>query len=343
MIQMRRSVPVFTCVIAAFFSLAFAQNDAGEVVVYTAHDRQFSEPILQLFEEQTGIEVKPVYDSEAVKTVGLVNRLLAERNRPRCDVFWNNEILRSIQLKKEGLTQAYHSPSAEDIPSKMKDPEGHWTGFGARARVIMVNTETLPDREAWPTSVSDLANPEWAGKAAFAKPLFGTTNTHAAVIWTMAGEEAAKQFFTETFQNSVMEAGNAQARDSAAAGETAWCLTDTDDAHGALLDGKPVEITYPQDGPSGKGTLLIPNTVTLIANAPNEDNGKKLIDFLLSREVEAKLAQSRAAQLPVRDGIPGPKNLPPLTAEQILEVDWEKAYEAIQPSTEWLASQLSGP
>jgi iron(III) transport system substrate-binding protein len=107
-----------------------------EVIVYTALDRQFSEPILKEFEERTGIEVRPVFDAEAVKTVGLVNRIIAERARPQCDVFWNNEVLRSIQLNREGVVEAYVSPSAADIPDKFKDPTGAWTGFAARARVF---------------------------------------------------------------------------------------------------------------------------------------------------------------------------------------------------------------
>ena len=118
--------------------VVLAQPDvkgSGEVVIYTALDRQYSEPILKQFEEATGIEVRPVYDTEAAKTVGLVNRLMAERDRPKCDVFWNNEILRSIQLKREGLTAPYVSPSAADIPASFKDAEitvAHVVTFGAR-------------------------------------------------------------------------------------------------------------------------------------------------------------------------------------------------------------------
>lgn len=319
---------------------AAQEEDPGEVVVYTALDKQFSEPILELFEAETGIDVRPVYDTEAVKTVGLVNRLLSERQRPRCDVFWNNEIVRSIQLKQEGLTVPYLSPSAVNIPEKMKDPEGHWTGFAARARVILVNKDLLPDPKAWPISVNEMVNPEWNGKFAFAKPLFGTTSTHAAVIWAKAGPEKSAEFWQTVMTNGVMEAGNAQARDAVAAGEVAWCLTDTDDAHGAVEDGANVEIIYPKDGPAGEGTILMPNTVVLIKNSPNPVNGKRLIDFLLSEKVEGLLAESRSAQLPVRDSVEGPERLPELTEEQVMEIDWDQVYEAISPSAAWLAERI---
>jgi iron(III) transport system substrate-binding protein len=324
-----------------FNILIHAQEvEKGEVVVYTALDKQFSQPILADFEQETGIKVKAVYDTEAVKTVGLVNRLLAERHRPRADVFWNNEILRSIQLKNEGLAASYHSSSAESISTEMKDPEGFWTGFAARTRVILVNKDLLPEASTWPSTVQDLGKEKWKGKAAFAKPLFGTTNTHAAVIWAMAGEEKAKEFWNQAFANAIMVAGNAQARDAVVAGEVAWCLTDTDDAHGAMEDGANVALVYPKDDPAGPGTLVIPNTLVLIKNSPNQENAKKLIDYLLSKKVEGKLAASRSAQIPVRDDVPGPKALPPLPEKQILSVDWEKAYQAIAPSTTWLDQKI---
>ncbi|MEQ8819192.1 MAG: extracellular solute-binding protein [Sumerlaeia bacterium] len=320
-----------------------AANEDREVVVYTALDRQFSEPIFEDFERETGIAVKAVYDSEAVKTVGLVNRLLAERDRPNADVFWNNEIVRSIQLKREGITQAYDSPAAANIPRTFRDPDNHWTGFAARARVICANSELIPDGD-YPTGLSALTDPQWRGRAAFAKPLFGTTNTHAAAIWAIVGEEAFREFWTGALENAVMEAGNAQARDAAADGAVAWCWTDTDDAFGAIADGKPVDIVYADALPSEaerNGVMLIPNTVTLIAGAPHPEEGKALIDYLLSEKVEAKLAQSRSAQIPVRAGVPGPPELPELPANQVLDIDWEAVADALAPANEALVEMLA--
>lgn len=342
MFRLRRMKVILGALVGLLIICGVARVAAqGEVIVYTALDREFSEPILKLFEQRTQIRVRPVYDTEAVKTVGLVNRLLAERERPRADVFWNNEILRSIQLKHEGLTQPYKSPSAATIPSKFKDYEGYWTGFAARARVILVNRKVLPDEAQWPTRVQDLADPKWNKRAGFGKPLFGTTSTHAAVMWSMGGEAKATAFWNAALGNAVMLSGNAQARDAVASGELAWCLTDTDDAHGAIEDGAPVAIIYPSDDPAGPGALLIPNTVNLLKNCPNEANGKALIDFLLSEEVEAALAASRSAQIPVRAGIPGPSGIPPLDEKATLQVDWEQAYGAIAPSSAWLSRKVA--
>ena len=100
-------------------------------MVYTALDRGFSEPILNRFESATGIRVRSKYDSEATKTVGLVNAIRAEHARPRCDVFWNNEIVNTIRLQQEGLLQAYRPQAAEAYPEQFRDPDGYWSGFAA--------------------------------------------------------------------------------------------------------------------------------------------------------------------------------------------------------------------
>src|SRR5262245_59008302 len=74
------------------------RNSRSQVVAYCAQDQVYAESIFHDFEKQTGIRVRAVFDSEAVKTVGLANRLLAERSHPRCDVFWGNEEMRTRQM-----------------------------------------------------------------------------------------------------------------------------------------------------------------------------------------------------------------------------------------------------
>jgi len=89
----------FVLLLFALVNCRDKKTEQEQVVIYTSLDKVFSEPILKAFERQTGIKVLDVYDSEATKTTGLVNRLIAEKNNPRADVFWNSEIGRTIVLK----------------------------------------------------------------------------------------------------------------------------------------------------------------------------------------------------------------------------------------------------
>lgn len=123
-------------------------RSSREVIVYTALDSEFSEPIFADFEASTGIKVLPKFDTESTKTVGLARALLAERDRPRCDVFWNNEILNTIRLQQQGLIEAYPSPAAESYPPAYRSDDGAWHGFAARARVLIVNTALVSEADA---------------------------------------------------------------------------------------------------------------------------------------------------------------------------------------------------
>src|SRR5262245_29447437 len=86
------------------------------VVVYTAVDEDFSRPIVERFEKEMGIKVRFVTDTEETKSTGLVNKLIAEKDRPQADVFWSGDPVRAALLKKRGVAAAYQSPAAKGLP-----------------------------------------------------------------------------------------------------------------------------------------------------------------------------------------------------------------------------------
>jgi len=317
------------------FSGCGSKNDAGEVVIYCALDQNFSEAILKEFEKRTGIAVRAQYDLEASKSVGFYQKIKEDMNRPRCDVFWNNELMLTVCLKQRGALAPYISPAAAEIPDSFKDPEGFWTGFAARARVFIVNTDLLPERDAWPSSYRDLVDPARRSQGGLARPFAGTTATHGTILFQVLGEERAKAFFEGIVANDVnMTPGNAHLMRSVRQGDFAFGFTDTDDFNVARLEKFPVEAVYPDQGEGEPGTLVIPNSVALIKGGPNPDNAKKLIDYILSTEVEEKLAFADSAQIPLRKAVKRPEHVEvPGVDFRAMVVDFEKAadeYEARQ-------------
>lgn len=296
----------------------------SEVVVYTALDEGFSRPIFADFQKETGVEVRPKFDTEATKTVGLAQAILAEQRRPRCDLFWNNEILNTLRLERAGLLRQYRSPAAEAFPAFARSPSGMWHGFAARARVLIVNTERLAEEER-PTSVDAFCDPKWKGRCGIAKPLFGTTATHAAVLFATLGEAEAKSFFNDVKANARIMAGNKQVALAVAAGQIDWGITDTDDAIIEIESANPVALVYPDQAEGQPGTLFIPNTLALIKGSPNPKAGEKLVDYLLAPAVEKKLAAGPSAQIPLNPAVAvdlrvaSPKTIRPM------EVDWQAA------------------
>jgi iron(III) transport system substrate-binding protein len=328
--------------VVLFLALAGCSRPGDSVVVYTSLDDVFSRPVLEAFEAETGIRVEPVFDVEAEKTTGLYQRLLAERGRPRADVFWSSEVVRTAALERAGVLAPWTPDAAAAIPPSFRSPSGSWTGFAARARVIIYHTGRVPP-SGRPRSVRDLADPRFRGEAAMALPLHGTTAAHAGALRARLGKERMEELFRALAANEVkVVAGNSVVRDRVASGEVKIGLTDTDDAHVAIRKGLPVGIVFPDqeplypglDGPLG--TLVIPNTVALIAGAPHAEEGKRLIEYLLRPETEALLARGESAQIPVRKGIAPPQDLGLPENLVSMEVDWEKAREGLEDSVDFL-------
>ncbi|WP_231756531.1 extracellular solute-binding protein [Lignipirellula cremea] len=316
-------------------------SNTPEVVVYAALDREFSEPILDDFHRASGVRVLAKYDVESTKTVGLATALLQERNRPRCDLFWNNEILHTLRLEQQGLLECYHSPAEKDFPPGYVAADGAWRGFAARARVLIVNTERVPsDRR--PNSILDLVDPQWRGQVGVAKPLFGTTATHAAVLCDRWGEERAKQFFTELQQNAVVLAGNKPVAQAVGSGELAFGLTDTDDAILEVDAGRPVVIVYPDQGEGELGALRIPNTLCLIKNGPHPEAAKKLVDYLLQPAVERRLAAGPSAQFPVNPAVKETSRAAPGQSIRWMQVDFPAAARQWETTAAFLQEIYTG-
>ena len=299
--QIKYIAVILVIIIAAGTYMVLNQEKPREVVIYTSVDQIFSEPILDKFEETTGIKVKAVYDVEATKTTGLVNRLIAEKENPLADVWWNGEIAQTILLKEEGILTPYSSPEAAGIPDAYIDPEDYWTGFGGRARVCLVNTE-LMNPEEYPSSIYDFLNKQYpADQIAIAYPIFGTTATHVAALYATLGPEEAASFFTALSERNVRVVdGNGVVRDLVADGSIMFGLTDTDDSIGAIERGAPVEMVFLDQGEDEMGTLLIPNTVAMVKDGPNVEEAKILIDYLLGEETVSELVEMGWFQLPLR-------------------------------------------
>src|SRR5438046_6487543 len=257
------------------------------VVVYVSEDQVFSEPILKDFERETGITVKSVFDTEEAKSTGVMNRLVAEKDNPQAHMYWANEPVRADALKQRGVSTPYESPSAEGIGDQFKDPDYYWTGFSARARLLLVNAKSTIK----PASVMAYTEPSAKGRTALANPLFGTTTDYVAALFTMWGDERARTFMNEMKKNGVKTTtSNGESADFVAAGQVDFSLVDSDDAVNRKKQGKPVEIIYPDQEPSGLGVLILPNAVVMIKGGPHPENGKRVIDYLLRQSNERKLA-----------------------------------------------------
>lgn len=295
----------------------------SEVIVYAAQDQVYAEPILREFEKETGIKVEAVYDSEAVKTVGLANRLLAERSHPQCDVFWGNEEMRTRQLAAQNV---------------FRETNG-WAAFGYRSRRIVINTNFVSERRfpnrleaaggsiradleiGAPASLLELTNEIWRGKVALAFPQFGTTATHFHALKQLWGEAAWLTWCRALAANQpFIVDGNSVVVKQVARGEAWIGLTDSDDVFAGQRERAPIAML-----PISEEQLLIPNTVGVIRNAPHPANAQKLFAYLQRREVVEKLVQAKALE-----------SVTAATETNTLKPDWDALLRDLEKTTKQL-------
>jgi iron(III) transport system substrate-binding protein len=324
---------------AALTATSVRAGFAEEVVVYCALDRDFSEPVLRKFEAETGVSVRATYDVESTKSVALAQRILRERSRPRCDLYWNNEILNTLRLEKTGVLATEESKAGEEFPKQWRSPKHSWYGFAARTRVLIVNEKKLAGRSA-PERIEQLTNSIWKDQVGIAKPLFGTTATHVACLFATWGAESAKAWLSTLKANGVkVLAGNKRVAEEVGAGVLTMGLTDTDDAVIEIAAGRPVKMVFMDQQPNGLGSLVIPNTIALIEGSPNREIARRLREFLLTPAVEIMLANCPSKQMPLHpkakaDGIPVPKFA--------MKVDFAKAAEAWDEAMNFVKTEFAG-
>lgn len=333
-----RRIPRSLLLLPILLALWFVGQERGPVVVvYTSLDPVFSRTVLGEFERETGIRVRAVFDTEATKTTGLIERLRRERARPTCDVLWSNEPLRTIRLAHAGHFAPYVSASALGIPLEFRDPAGLWTGFAARARVVAFDPQRLPAEQV-PKTLDGLLDPQFRGEVAVADPRFGTTGSHFGALLAQWGEGRYRTFLESLVANDVqVVAGNSTSRDRVLSGEALLGLTDTDDVEVARRAGDSIAEGFF----SSDGTLVLPNTVSLIAGAPHPEAGRALIDFLLDPAREELLAASPSRQIPLRPSVivpPGGLRLDDVARQA---VSLEDAAEALPRALE-IAREVFG-
>lgn len=280
---------------------ASSDDPKRPVVVYCSVDEAIARPILADFEKASGVAVQTVFDSEAGKTTGLVQRLQAEAEsgRVRADVFWSGEVFNTVALARANILEPYDPPAAADIPARFKDAAHRWTGLAVRARVLAYDPKRTP-REQVPTDWHELARPEIAARTALANPLFGTTRGHIAALFALDSDEKGRAYLSALRDGgATVVDGNSVAVRALVAGRVDFAATDSDDVWVARRAGESVDMVMPKHGEGG--TLLIPCTVALVCGAPQSEAARKLVDHLVSAAVERRLAESEAKFIPVRE------------------------------------------
>jgi iron(III) transport system substrate-binding protein len=301
------------------------------MVLYCATDREIAQDLIERFERDTGIRVEAKYDTEAAKAVGLVQAIRQEKSNPRCDVFWGGGPFFCTALANDGCFAVAPRDLIAAHGAAPLDPQGRWLGFGASYRVLIVNTDVMPDPAERPRSIDDLANPKFKGRTGLANPLFGGMAAHVAAIFAARGEAAGREWLKGFRANDVaICAGMADVKNRVASGELWFGITSTIDAHVAVAGGKPVTVIFPDQAESESGTFPWCHAAAIVAGAPHPAEAEAFLRFLVTSETEKLLSAGPGQVVGV---------LPQSVAERVrpdwipadvrtMKIDWEAAVAA---------------
>lgn len=249
------------------------------------------------FTKATGITVQYIEGGSGV----VVQRVAKEQSNPQADVLVT--LPPFIQkAAADGLLENYKSPEADAIPAADKDPNGAYAPMVNNYMNFIYNTKALGGA---PKSYDDLLDAKFKGKVQYSTPGQAGDGTAVMlqVIHAYGGKDAGFDFLKKLQTNNV---GPSSSTGKLAAlvnkGELYVANGDLQMNMAQKAQDPNIEVFWPA-GPQGeKTTFALPYYVALVKGAPHSDNGKKLIDFLLSKEAQGQLS-TIAWGMPVRTDV----------------------------------------
>ncbi len=305
----------------------------GRVVVYVDAPRRLAGPVLKAFEDQSGIDVEPVY--REVIGDGFDDRLLAEARLGRVDLVWGSSPLAAADLLREGLAMPFRPIGARPVLSQYRDRQSRWIGFAVNPRVIIYNHNLVP-REGAPASIEDMARAPWGGRGVVARPVHGGAAFHAAALFAIWGAERARGYFETIAANGTRIVGSeSEVRALVASGDALWGIIDLDLAIGAKREADPLHIFYPDR--IGQGAVTVPQVAVLLRDAPNLAQAKGLFGYLFSTEAAFQIGQNDSALITLMPNVPKPEWVPVLGQFNVTLLDNDLILKTFSDETSFLS------
>lgn len=271
-------------------------EETGELTLYYSNSTDWADPLIEEFENQTGIEVSLVQDG----TSSLFARIKAEAANPQGDVVWGGVI--DTYRANQDLLQPYTPNTVADLKEQAVDPNGYYTGFDMGPMVMIYNTDLVDEADA-PTEWADLLDEKYFGQIATADP---TSSSSAfacmmSIIQAYGTDDGKGYEFIEklvaNLDGKIIDSSSGVIK-GVANGEYMVGLTYEEGALRYIESGAAVQIVYPAEGTSSS-----PSGCAIVKDCKNPLSAQKFIDYLSSEEVQAQLGalNRRSVRVDVAD------------------------------------------
>ena len=281
-------------------------SGSGTVTIYSGRNEELVGPLLEQFEEETGITVEARYGESAE----MANLILTEGENSPADVFFSQDAGALGAVAGEGLLTTLPDEVLESVDERFRSPDGEWVGTSGRARVVVYNTDALSEDEM-PDSIFDFTDPEWSGRIGWA-PTNASFQAFVTAMRVLEGEDVARDWLEGIQANdpNVYE-GNQPALDAVIAGEIDVAFInhyylmqrlaedpDVPAANHFLTDGDP-------------GALVNVAGAGILATAPDAENAQAFVEFLVSEQAQHYFAEE-TKEYPLAGGVEADPALVPL-------------------------------
>ena len=290
--------------VATFCALSIATVRASEVNVYSYRQPYLIEPMLEKFTDETGIKVNVLFAGK-----GLVDKMVQEGDSSPVDVLLTVDIGRLSDAVNQEVSQSFSSSVVNaNIPSQYRDPDGHWVGLTARARVVYASIDRVAQDEI---TYEELAGPKWAGRLctrsgqnAYNLALFASLIAHHGEAETIEWLKGVKANMARTPQGNDrgQVKGIFSGECDISIGNTYYMAKmRTNDKEPEQKDwAASAKIIMPHA--DGRGTHMNLSGAVLAKHAPNQDNGIKLIEFL-TEDIAQEMYAETNHEYPLKEGV----------------------------------------
>ena len=310
-------VTILSTLVAAIALAGCGGNDSksDSLTIYSGREEELVQPLIDMFEEKTGIKVDVRYGESAE----LAATIAEEGGNSPADVFFSQDpgSLGAVA----GELAALPKETLDRVAERFRDSGGKWVGTSGRTRVLAYNTDALTEDQV-PDSVFDLTAPAWKGKIGIA-PTNASFQAFVTAMRLSVGEEKTKQWLIDLKKNEPKTyEKNTPIVEALASGEIDLGLVNHYYLY--LVKGEqpdaPIENHFLEKG--DPGALVSVAGAGVLASAPNKDGAQQFIDYLLSGEGQRFYTDSaEEAEYPLVAGIPAKQGLPPIDSLEGPDVD----------------------
>jgi iron(III) transport system substrate-binding protein len=288
----------------------------GEITVYSGRSENLVSPVLEKFQQESGITVKTRYGD----TAEMAATILEEGDNSPADLFFAQDAGALGAVEAEGRFTQLPTNLLDLVDAKYRSAEGRWIGTTGRARVAVYNTEQLTD-DAIPASVEDLTSEEWKDKVGWA-PTNGSFQSFVTAFRVLKGEDAARAWLEAMRDNGAITfESNGPIASAVGAGEIPLGLVNHYYMYEIQAEeGKTLPLANHYFAAGDVGSLVNVAGVGVLNSAANPDGALALVDYLLSTDAQIYFATS-TWEYPLIEGVPAFPDLIPL--DQIQSPDIE--------------------